>query len=129
MKLEYWTSIHEPRSCLRQTYPCSLADFEPYFNGLLTIENVPVSEWKPVYDEESRADKIEMRVAFDKYFLDDATGSVDENRLDTGEMDQVVYDVLRFVYKWNKDDIGKEQGWECIDGHSEPLNDDPKLTP
>lgn len=49
---------------------------------------------------------------------------MDEDRLDTGEKDQNVYDVLRFVYQWNKDDIGKDQGWECTDGHADPFDGD-----
>jgi len=70
-----------------------------------------------------------MRLAFDKYPIDETTGKVDENRLDTGEKDQIVYDVLRFVYNWNKNEIDKEKGWQCIDGHADPFEDDPTKKP
>ena len=94
MKLTYWTTLEEPRSCLRKVYPCRKEDFEPFLNGEFWLENVPIAGWDPVHNTATGVENIELRLALNKHKLDPETGTIDESRLETGEMDQVVYDVL-----------------------------------
>ena len=82
-----------------------------------------------MYDAEKRRDYFEMRLAFDKYVIDEETGKVDESKLYSGEMDQVVYDILRFVYEWNEGGVGEKRGWQCIDSYAASLSGDPSDKP
>ena len=66
----------------------------PYFNGILSLSNVNVKDWAPVHDSDKGVDDIELRLAFDKWAIDSTTKTVDEKRIDSGEIDQVAFDVL-----------------------------------
>ena len=46
------------------------------------------------FNYRGECDDLELRLAFDKWVIDSTTGTVDEDRLDSGETDQVVFDVL-----------------------------------
>jgi len=64
MELTYWTTLLEPKSCVKGPYECDLDQYIPRLEGDLTIKNVSVSRWKDEYVERTDNDRLEMRLAF-----------------------------------------------------------------
>ena len=57
MELTYWTTLNEPRQCLRNDYPCKPHEqFVPTLNGVLTLKNVNVGNWQDSYNNDQRRD-------------------------------------------------------------------------
>ena len=75
MSLTYWTSLKETNDCILDPYECSLDEYEKWFEGELSLENVQTSGWNPIYS--NGADNLEMRLEFNET------------------------DVLIFNYDWN----------------------------
>ena len=68
LHLTYWTSLEEPRSCLRKDFPCILEEFKTFFNGILTLKNVKIDDWKQ-YRGAAKKDipeLTEIRLGFDR---------------------------------------------------------------
>ena len=64
MELTYWTSLIEPRSCLKKLAGCDKEEFETYLNGELSINNVDVRNWH-TYEGPGRGDYLRLRLAID----------------------------------------------------------------
>mmetsp|Transcript_17749 Transcript_17749/g.27439 ORF Transcript_17749/g.27439 Transcript_17749/m.27439 type:complete len:145 (+) Transcript_17749:151-585(+) len=124
MELTYWTSLLEPKKCVRDPYGCDLDQYIPRLEGDLVIRNVKeVNNWRQDYSENENRDKLDLRLAFRQelkyaeneiYSIGPTINKPSIPSDSEGTYD--VYDVLRFVYKYNKDKINLKEGWSCDDG-------------
>ena len=64
MELTYWTSLLEPKECVRDPYRCDHKLYIPRFEGELSLTNVSITGWNDVYNLTTETDKVDMRLAF-----------------------------------------------------------------
>ena len=101
MSLEYWTTLLEPKRCVRDPFECDLNEYIQLLEGDLTLKNVATEGWK-------EGAHVEMRLAFNQFTVSDVN----------------TYDVYKFYYSWkNEESLEIKQGWKCEDGYSKPLDD------
>ena len=65
LSITHWTSLEEPRSCLKKLRGCDRDDYELFFNGELTLSNVDVKDWS-TWNRPGDGDWLKIRLAFDQ---------------------------------------------------------------
>ena len=45
MSLTYWTSLVEPRECVKLPFKCDPDEYEQWLTGEITLANVEVEDW------------------------------------------------------------------------------------
>jgi len=104
--MTYWTTLVEPKRCVKDPFDCDLKEYTTYLEGDLTLKNVNVAEFAPVFtpgaDGKPGTDMVEFRLAFNQHYKANVN----------------VYDIYRFTYPWTLANIGLKEGWTCKDGHA-----------
>lgn len=68
--MTYWTTLVEPKACVKSPFECQLNEYETYLEGDLELKNVNVLELPDVFipaDPEAGtvgAPEMEFRLAF-----------------------------------------------------------------
>jgi len=96
--LTYWTTLIEPKRCVKDPFECDLKEYTTYLEGDLELKNINVANF-----EDNGKDELEIRIAFNQH----------EKALVN------VYDIYKFLFTWSKSNIKLNEGWRCIDGYAE----------
>ena len=107
LSLRYWTSLVEPRECVKLPFKCDPEEYEQWLTGELTLASVDVEDWARSWNR--TVDRGERGIV--QYY----GGNRIEIRLvwnTTGTRD-----IYLFKYDWDKSKISEEDRWTCEDGY------------
>ena len=107
--LTYWTTLIEPKRCVKDPFDCDLKEYTTYMEAQLELKNVDVSD----LDKVGKFSEIEIRLAF--------------NQIDKALVN--VYDIFKFTFPWSKQNLKLREGWKCVDGYAKPEKDQTITTP
>ena len=74
MELKYWTTLVEPKKCVKAPFGCPIKDYEQILEGEITLSNINVYDWPPIYNANTNGGNkystkgnnlLEIRLGFD----------------------------------------------------------------
>ena len=91
-QLTYWTTLIEPKRCVKDPFECDLKEYMTYVEGDFELKNVNVADYT---DDGTSA--MQFRLAFDQH-----TKALVN-----------VYDIYKFTFPWTKQNLSLKEGWKC----------------